>query len=176
LGNLVGCSWILFWNCCNSSIDWSECKMCVIFQSLWYLSDVIDSTLLCLSVRILLGLWIFTKRVFSIIKNPNNFTATDESSPVQICMCSTMLLYKSKALLSFAHCIQKGTLKAWKLLCWEEELFRSPMFSSCAWSMEEPLKKAVLRISTCLNSILHGPLILKMPSKGLYWNQFQIGP
>jgi len=34
-----------------------------------------------------LGSDYFTKKVVSIIKNLNNFTATDESSPVQICMC-----------------------------------------------------------------------------------------
>jgi hypothetical protein len=28
-----------------------------------------------------------------------------------VCACSTMFLYKSKALLSIAHCIQKGTMK-----------------------------------------------------------------
>jgi len=51
-------------NCCNSSIHWSECKMRVVFQSLWYLSDLIHSTLLCLSIRIFLGLWLFYKKGF----------------------------------------------------------------------------------------------------------------
>jgi len=164
MGNLVGCSWILFWkllqfvnrlirvqNVCCFSVslilewsDWQHFTLSIYYNFSWAL--------------------IILQKGFSIIKNPNNFTATDESSPVQICMCSTMFLHKSKALLSFAHCIQKGTLEAWKLLCWEEELFRSRMFSSCALSMVEPLREAILRIRSCLNSTSHGPLILKIPS------------
>jgi hypothetical protein len=154
--------------------------MCVVFQSLWYLSDLIDRTFLCLCVTILLGLWLFTKkRFFQSSKIPTTSQLQMNHLWFKcVCACSTMSLYTR-----VKHCCHLHTVfrrAPWKLFCSEEELFRSRMFSSCALSMVEPLKEAVLKTSSCLNSTSHGPLILKMPSyrisKGPYWKQFQIGP
>ncbi len=166
-----------FGNCWNSSLDWSKCKMCFVFQSLWYLSDLMNNTLLCLSITILLGLWLFTKKGFF------NHQKSQQLHSYRW-MISNMYVHAAQCFYTrvkhscHLHIVFRRA--PWKLLCWEEELFRSRMFNSCALSMVEPLREPVLRISSCINSTSHGPLILKMPSKriskGPYWKQFQIGP
>jgi hypothetical protein len=63
----------------------------------------------------------------------------------------------------------EGTLEPPKFLCcWEDELFRFRMLSSCALHTVKPSGESILRIRGCFSSTSQRLLIPRMPSPSLY--------